>query len=189
MEAVRGLLVVWLSASLVPTALADVTQSMRQETYVAEARAGVSLLTALNAASPIREGGRIFHGYTRWFVDWRFWWHDGATGCSITSVQTTLDIKVTLPQLASTDAALSQRFSTYIAALRRHEQGHVDLAQAAAREIDAGLQRLPPMASCRVLETTANRFAHARLDAARSEERRYDRETGNGRAQGAWLER
>lgn len=187
--ALRGLLGLCPFACLVPDAGAEVTESIAYETYVAEPRGEASLLSALNRASPIREGGRIFHGYTRWYIDWRFWWQEGAAGCAITTVKTSVKVGVTLPELRSSDAALSRQFATYLRALRHHEQGHVAIAQSAARDIDSALRRLPPMASCRLLEMTANELGQGRLDAARAEEQRYDRDTGNGRTQGAWLER
>jgi len=188
-SAARGLYALSLLAVLVPDALAEVTESITEETYMADARNDNSLLAALNRASPIREGGRVFHGYTRWHIDWRYWWNASPSGCSITTVKTRVTVGMTLPALTHANDALTRRFDTYSRALRLHEQGHVSIAQKAARDIDAGIQRLPAMASCSQLEQAANRLGHARLEAARAEEQRYDRETGHGRTQGAWLER
>jgi predicted secreted Zn-dependent protease len=187
--AARGLVVLSLLVLLAPNSLAEVAESITQNTYVADARNDSSLLTALNRASPIREGGRIFHGYTRWHIDWRFWWNAGPAGCSITTVKTSLKVGLTLPALTHANAALTGRFDAYIRALRQHEQGHVAIAQAAARDIDIAIRGLPVMTSCDQLAQAANRAGHARLAAARAEEQRYDRETGHGRTQGAWLER
>ena len=188
--AVMGrLILVCLVPGLPLAAQAEVSETVEQRHYTAELRNGASLLAALNRASPIRERGRIFHGYTRWFVEWRFHWRDGADGCEISQVSTALRVTVTLPRLRTNDADATARFETYVAALETHEMGHVQVARDAARDIDAGLRTLPPSPTCGALEQAANALGHRRLEAARAVERRYDRDTGHGRTQGAWLAR
>ncbi|NTV14747.1 MAG: DUF922 domain-containing Zn-dependent protease [Desulfobulbaceae bacterium] len=48
--------------------------------YQVQAANNQSLLAALNAASPIREDGEVFHGYTEWNITWRFVWRHGSNG-------------------------------------------------------------------------------------------------------------
>jgi predicted secreted Zn-dependent protease len=149
---------------------------------------GRSLREELNAATPIREGGSLFHGHTKWHVDWHFQTMLLPSGrCGIDDVQTQLTATITLP--GPTDPAIAQnpQFLNYVAALKRHEQGHFEIGRHAALLIDQGILTLPSEDDCPRMEQAANDFAQAQLAAARDAELRYDRDTGNGRTQGAAL--
>lgn len=167
---------------------AEVNETLHTRWYEADARAHPSLGRALSQASPIRVGSTVYHGYTRWEVRWRFWWHTTADGlCHITRVQTRADGEITLPRLRHATAAQRAKFERYLGPLQAHERGHFELARQAAREIDQGIAGLPPMRDCRALEARANALGHEHLRRAQATERAYDRRTGHGRTQGAWL--
>ncbi|MBK7145393.1 MAG: DUF922 domain-containing protein [Xanthomonadales bacterium] len=56
---------------------AEVIENLDRIDYTATPRRGQTLRQALDAASPIREEGKLFHGYTKWHVRWNFrWWHE-----------------------------------------------------------------------------------------------------------------
>lgn len=187
-----GLLVatLWGLMGPVDAARAEVTEKLSYSTYTVEHKAGQSMLQVLNLASPIREGGQVFHGFTKWNVRWTLQWHFDARGeCQITGHVTALTGVITLPELFSPDAQARQTFSTYIAALRQHEMGHYQIAQLAARRIDEGLQALPMMPSCEELSRKANQLGTRLVEQARQDGFDYDRQTEHGRTQGAWLPR
>ena len=168
---------------------AGVTESLVYTRYPADASAARSLLGALNAASPIRENGQIFHAYTRWQVDWRFRWNEKPDGrCRITSVSTRLSGTIQLPALTGGRAALRERFETYLAALRVHELGHFQIGRDAAEAIDRKILALDEMPGCAALEAEANAQAHRTLEEFLRRERDYDVRTTHGKTQGAWLE-
>ncbi|MBA4246123.1 MAG: hypothetical protein C0452_19530 [Pseudomonas sp.] len=177
-----------LLLALASAAQAEVLDRLHYRYYDAHLHSGESLSQALAQASPIREQGQVFHGYTRWRVDWRFWWQEERDGrCRITLTRTRLDTEIILPRLAGGDAQQRQRFEQYLAALREHELGHYRIGQAAAAEIDAVLLDTPEYPSCNELQRQANQRANAVLQRHVQDERRYDRDTGHGRSQGAWL--
>ena len=156
--------------------------------YEVPVQPGRTLRELLNAASPIRTDGRIFHAYTHWNIHWHFRTGVRPDGrCGIDSVHTDLAVSLTLP--GPTDPALSHRgdFITYLGALERHEQGHVDIGRQTAAAIDAGILALPAQADCAQMESAANAYAEAQLEAARVTEARYDQDTAHGRTQGAVL--
>ncbi len=168
---------------------ADLAQQCTFASYEVPALKGRNLRQALNAASPFREAGQVFHAYTKWHVDWHYQTMLLPSGrCGIDSVQTQLTATITLP--GSTDPALAQspQFIAYLAALKRHEQGHYEIGRHAAILIDQGILTLASEADCAGMEQAANDFANAQLAAARDLEARYDRDTGNGRTQGAALD-
>lgn len=167
---------------------AGVSEQVEHRYYDVDQRPGETLLAALNAASPVRDGGRAFHAYTAWNVRWQFRWNAAAGGtCRITSVTTRLAVTMTLPRLRSTDALAAADFRRYYPALLLHEEGHRSLARGVAQEIDRRIEALPPMERCADLEREANRLGHELLEDARQREVEYDRSTRQGCTQGACL--
>lgn len=171
-------------------AVAEVSESLRFKYYAAEHRPGTTLLAALNASSPIRHEGRIFHGYTAWTVRWQFrWWEEADGRCRLTENQTRLAVEITLPSLSSTEAAARTAFDRYLTALKAHEMEHAKIGRSAAERIDRGILQLPEMSSCRALEAAANSLGMRLLREAVAEEKQMDQQTGHGRLQGAILPR
>ena len=174
----------WLALS----AHAEVQERLQEQYYDLQVASGESLSRTINQASPIRQNGQIYHAYTRWQVQWNFWWREQRDGrCQIDRSRTQLNATITLPRLGGGDAQQRQRFEQYLGALREHELGHYRIGQAAAAEIDAALLATPEYPSCTELQQQANRRANAVLQRHLEHERRYDRETGHGRSQGARL--
>ena len=179
----------WLAAlcTVAACAQAAVREEHTERPYAVHAQPEQSLRQALDAASPITQGGqRRFHGYTRWNVRWSFrWWREASGRCRITEVTTRLASEVQLPELRDGTPAQRQAFDRYLAALSRHEQGHVRIGQEAARAIDQGIAALPEAPDCDALERDANALGHRLLDAHTERERQYDQTTGHGATQGA----
>jgi predicted secreted Zn-dependent protease len=69
--------------------------------------------------------------------------------------------------------------------LSRHEQGHVELARAAAAEVQRRLDSLPACASAEELTAAAERTLNRTLEEFRQKERTYDQVTKHGITQGA----
>lgn len=181
----RALLLMLLATPL----QAEVRERLDYRYYDARSEQGSSLSQALSDASPIQIAGQTFHGFTRWQVEWHFWWWEQGDGrCRINRSQTDLSAEITLPRLQTGDAYQRQRFDRYLAALEGHELGHYRIGQAAAAEIDAALLGSPEYPSCAELQRQVNQRANAILQRHVQRERRYDQDTGHGRTQGAWLE-
>jgi predicted secreted Zn-dependent protease len=179
-----ALLLFWLAQP----AQAEVQEHLQEQRYDLQVASGESISRALSQASPIRQNGQIYHAYTGWKVQWNFWWREQRDGrCRIERTRTRLHTIITLPRLGGGDAQQRQRFERYLDALREHEQGHHRIGQAAAAEIDAALLATPEYPSCTELQQQANQRANAILQRHAEQERQYDRQTGHGRTQGAWL--
>ena len=185
----RLLPAVTLMALAMPS-LGDVVEKEVREYYEARQLAGMSLLDALNSASPVQERGQTFHAYTAWDIRWNFKWQTSSAGlCEIASVTTSLSVKMTLPRLSiGTQEAVAQ-FNNYFPALVAHEQGHRQIALDAATQADRSIAGLRPMTDCQVLEKEANRTGLAVLESAKLREIEYDSTTKHGCTQGACLPR
>ena len=177
-----------LALGTAPAGHAGVSEQLQHRYYEVELRPGETLLSALNASSPVRDGGRTFHAYTAWDVRWQFRWNAAPGGtCRITSVTTRLAVTMTLPRLRVAHVPVAAEFKRYFTALLLHEEGHRQLAREVAHEIDRTIEQLPPMARCGDLEREANRRGHELMEAAKQREIEYDRSTRSGCTQGACL--
>ena len=169
-------------------ALAHVVEKEVREFYDVRQSAGMSLLDALNATSPVREKGQTFHGHTAWEIRWNFRWQvSGAGLCEITSATTHVSVKMTLPRLVMSTKETNAQFQNYYPALLAHEQGHGRNAIDAAHQIDRAIAGLRPMSDCQALEREANRTGLAMLNSARQRDIEYDAKTQHGCTQGACL--
>ncbi|MDT9000780.1 DUF922 domain-containing protein [Paucibacter sp. APW11] len=163
-----------------------------EQPYPVPLQPGQRLLPALNAATPVREQGRIFHGRTRWHVRSGYRWQKETTDkgeqCRLAEVRVLLQAQIVLPELGGAPSAEQRAdFDRYLAALRVHEQGHIAIVEAAAARIDEALQSLPPAPRCEELERQARRIRDLVLEQAGREGEDYDRQTGHGCSQGACL--
>lgn len=173
---------------LAPFVRADVSQQLEQTPYIAWGASQPTLGAVLRAATPITVDGQRFIGFTRWAVNWRFLWYQHSNGrCQIRQTQTRLTAQMSLPDLRGGDRLMQAQFSTYLAALTRHEMGHYSLAQAAAQAIDQQLQATTEHANCTALQRAANSAAQGILEHYQQQENAYDRSTEHGKTQGAVL--
>lgn len=172
------------------TSSAEVSETLADSYYTANADSNRSLLSILNSSSPIRTDNHTFHGRTEWNVKWNYRWFEKPDGrCKITKVTIALTGSINLPRLVGATAAQQELFDTYLSALRVHELGHYNFGKEAADTIDRGILSLPEMSSCTVLESAANDFGYRTLDEYKEKEKQYDVSTTHGKLQGAWLDR
>jgi predicted secreted Zn-dependent protease len=145
------------------------------------------LLKALNRVSPIKEDGEVFHGHTKYNINWRFWWKSNGNRCSFTKVETTLKLKYTMPQLKSSIPDVNAVWSNWYPNLEKHEKGHGELAKKTASKIDKQLRSISPKSDCTLLEKSGNKLAHKLMDKLNKANKRYDISTNHGETQKAWL--
>jgi predicted secreted Zn-dependent protease len=146
------------------------------------------LPTELDRRSPIVYQGRKYHGYTQWWVNWQFYWHEYPTSCQITQVKTTLKVVYTLPKLLEKSAgntSLKKAFDRYYQALFNHEQNHKNHGLEAALVIKAKLENLSSFPTCQDLNHQANDLAQSLIRTYRQKDLDYDRRTEHGRLEGA----
>lgn len=172
------------------SAFGHVIEKEVREYYDVRHSASMSLLDALNSASPVHINGQTFHAYTGWDIRWNFRWKSSSAGlCEITSVTTDLSVKMTLPRLLVSTPEVAAQFKNYFPALVTHEQGHKKIALDAANQADRAIASLRPVPDCQVLEREANRSGLAVLESARRRNIDYDMTTQHGCTQGACLPR
>lgn len=178
----------WLAALAFSATHAEVVEHTNIVRYPVSVQPPQTLKQALNAATPIRENGQVFHGHTKWWVNWNFRWVRQPSGrCAITSVSVDLSTQMQLPQLVQAPAADRERFDRFLPRLTKHEEGHRDNGRAAAAEVERRITQLPEMPSCELLEATANDTGRRVVSEFNQRDRQFDDATEHGKTQGAWL--
>jgi predicted secreted Zn-dependent protease len=151
-------------------------------------RTRAQLVASLDRVAVGEPGNERFYANTHWELRWSF--RIGSTGgdCHVTSASTDLTVNMSLPRWNPPPNAardLIERWNRFSTALRRHEDGHRDIAIDAAHELARRITGTPPAGDCEKLKQSVGRRADAVLDEYRAKERRYDETTGHGRTQGA----
>ena len=177
-----------LAAALSPAAQAAVHESLDYGHYEARAQPGLAVSTALNAATPFRPGGLVFHSATAWNIDWHVLPEPTSDGrCRVGEVKVELRGEMMLPRLVGGDALQQRRFQSYLVNLREHELGHYELGREAAHRLERQFYSLAPARSCSELQATARATGATLLARYEALGDDYDLRTGHGRTQGAWL--
>ncbi|PXX42696.1 DUF922 domain-containing protein [Undibacterium pigrum] len=180
-----------LLSLLAGTALAraEVTETVNYVKYPVRHEAGTSLLKALDAASIHPEGDKKHHGHTSWDIQWRYTYDKTSDlrTCKVKSIIVTLKATITLPELSSKDDKVIAQFNNYLPALKKHELGHLQIAQEAAKKIDQGLLAQAALPSCDILKTVLNAQGMALTEEAKTQSVQYDAQTRYGKTQGAYL--
>lgn len=142
-------------------------------------------------ASAIREGLRklappgvqIRHGRTSSRFEVESSYEQGESGCSLSGLQVSVDITVSLPEWRPTPrapAALHGQWSAAIRQLTRHEAGHRMHAVEAAQELREALLRLPAEADCMRMQLRVDEAVRSAKWKLGRRDRFYDRRTEGG---------
>lgn len=145
----------------------------------------IAALRRVSYADP--SGDRFAAANTRWRLRWNLSVQPSKTGCHLLSATVELDVEMNLPRWnAPADARpdLVKRWNAFAAAVRKHEDGHRDIAIDAVRVVAERLQNVTTGRDCASLRKSLGRIAEATVREYREKEDSYDVTTLHGRAQG-----
>ncbi len=164
--------------------------SVKTTTYKVQGNSVSDLRTRMMQDGPVDEQKRHHPGYTTWRVTWTFGCDVAGGDARLERVNVRVDVKYTLPEWqkpGDADPGLVAKWQDYMAALRKHEDGHRDIGLRAGRRILELLQQSPAAESCPAAGRAANEAGQKILQSSRDEELEYDRVTRHGATQGAVL--
>jgi len=75
----------------------------------------------------------------------------------------------------------------YYAALLAHEKGHGQFGIDMAEEIERTFRKMKYSGDCEVFSASANKKAYEILEKYKRMDNQYDRQTGHGKTEGAYL--
>jgi predicted secreted Zn-dependent protease len=141
-----------------------------------------SLLASLNARGQ-------HHGRAVWKLGYKFKQRQGAGVCQVESLSTELELVMTLPRWsppAGAAASLVASWERYVAALRVHEEGHLEHGRGAERDFRAVAASLSAP-DCAALDQALRQLYASILSDYQVRDTAYDARTEHGKSQGAWL--
>ena len=127
------------------------------------------------------------YGVTRWFISWTTRWEPVGGVCRITQARVSLRTEVRLPRWEpGPDASpeLVSQWRTFVENVRSHENGHLEIAVAAAHAVERELRRVQTP-SCMNVQGAGNQAAERVVSEYRARQRAYDARLRHGAAQGA----
>ena len=115
-------------------------------------------------------------------------WHrkETAAGCILTGAEETIDIMLILPKWVDKVSASDQdqkMWDLYLTFLKRHEQGHINIALKAAREWQAELAQPISAPSCQGLDDKIKVLYNEIMQTGKEATVNYDQRTNHGLTQ------
>src|SRR5258706_13159582 len=143
-------------------AVAEPVVRLHTSYYYIDGPSATVLAAQLDQNGPPEGDGKRYAGKTRWDVQWKFRHEQQGTVCAMKDVAVAVGVAQTLPRWRGEDkgaAALKARWTRFIEALRRHEDGHKEHALKAGRQIEAAVLAVGPASNCEDLGAAANAAA------------------------------
>ena len=145
------------------------------------------LRTQMNRQGYTDASGHHWDAYTDWHVSWSYPYSVADEKCTTGPIESSVAITFTFPVWnapAGTLPEIVDKWDDYMASLEVHENGHKEIAIAAAHEVVDTLEALPAYPSCNDLEQAADGAARNVFQQYRKQEEIYDQTTDHGATQG-----
>ncbi len=134
------------------------------------------------------DDGRTYDSVTTWNLKWTYDYDCSNHTCRAGGFKTNVDITFRFPkwiQPADASQDLIAKWDTYMQHLITHENGHRDMAVAAAEQLCRDVQTLPLAESPEALDKEIQALASNEMDRLNTDEKQYDVTTIHGTTQGA----
>lgn len=154
--------------------------------YPVQGRTVERIAESLEANGPVWEG-RHAYGLARWRFTWGWRTLQEEDVCRLADVRVAVTVEITMPQWLDwhrSSPELRTHWEDFEAALLQHEYGHRDLGYHAAAEIFHALETAEAP-RCADVGPEARARARAIMRRYQSINKRFERDTGWGRTQGA----
>jgi len=166
-----------------PAAAAGGSSDVRVTYYDIYGVSAAALSAAIKSKGPNGYGG-----LTDSTISYTYKPGPSPAGCRVQTLDTELAITMTLPHWVqppgAVTPALAAQWQRYLAALRAHENGHVDLVRRTFEATRAALAAVTA-SSCAALDAEVRGRYDAMVREGRRVNEEYDRQTEHGRTQGA----
>ena len=168
----------------------NIELTRKWELYQIKGRNQYDLRKAMNAKGPVNaDTGKRFDARTDWKLGWKYKYSKNSENLyklSSHSIQVTATIH--FPEWADMKAGNPQTqrlWLVYIHSLKRHEMGHVELAQRAGKVLSERLSQLGTFNSRLEIEEAIKKKAEEITRIHQALHQDYDRRTNHGKSEGA----
>jgi predicted secreted Zn-dependent protease len=148
--------------------------------YDVQGRDRDSLSRSIRARGP-----KGFHGFASWNIGYEYTTKPNRDGCEFATVLIKVSGEILMPRLvdeASAPLPMQQQWSENYAALKRHEDGHIQHGRELALLVNERLMGLGAVPCDRVRELAQSEFERL-YENLKSRDRDYDVRTNHGRNQ------
>jgi predicted secreted Zn-dependent protease len=162
-------------------------QRIETKTYAVSGCNANDIAASLRGATNQSSAGRFEVGITSSTTRYSYRYEEQNGNCKLKGASIASDITVLLPELSNTLGISDQvmaRWQAFMAALRTHEQGHVDIILKSAGSIKATFEAQQSAAPCATLESTLKGAVQRETDVANAANDAYDTQTNHGVKQG-----
>ena len=181
----RKLLAVVTLVATATSAHATVQVDTSMKYYDVIGTTSAAILATLNSLGPLIDGKRRW-AQTLWKVTVNSYHRVDNDSCRFTSVTTTLNIEITMPQLVTKVSAQTRKwFDEKMKTLLEHEHGHRDIALGIAENIEAAYIKMRA-ATCKELTDDSNKTLDELAKKGKESQDNYDVVTKHGLKQQAW---
>lgn len=147
-----------------------------------------TLVSDVDRASPIRQNGNIYHGYTDSKLSWDFIWEQQKEYCAVISSNVKVEITITLPKLTNNQRPeIIQVWEKWYPELLNHELNHKQHAINIGEELETAISKFYQKGTCIELEKTINETGYTLIKKLQELGREYDLLTNHGETEGAKL--
>jgi predicted secreted Zn-dependent protease len=134
------------------------------------------------------DDGKVYDSETSWSWKWDCGRDAIHPDCSPDAVTVTVEIVFKYPKwvpIAAAPPSLVKKWDEYLKNLKVHENGHRDMAVAAATGFSRAVAALPPVKNCSELESKVHALGSEWMEKLNADSREYDLATKHGVKQGA----
>ena len=168
----------------------DVDLNRKWELYQIKGRTQSDLRRSMNAKGPIDpDTGKRFDARTDWKLGWEYKFEKGPEEIyRLSSYSVTVTAAIHFPEWADMETGnpkTRRLWLVYIHNLKRHEQGHVELAQRAGKVLSDRLSQLGSFKSRIEIEEAVKQKAKEVTRIHQALHQDFDRRTNHGKSQGA----
>jgi predicted secreted Zn-dependent protease len=162
-------------------------QRIETKTYAVAGCNAEDIASSLRRATTQSSAGRYEVGVTSSTTRYSYKYQEQGGSCRLNGASIVAEITVLLPELPNTQGVSQDtmaRWQGFMAALRIHEQGHVDIILKSAGVIKSTFENATQSMPCNQLETTLKGAVQRETDVANAANERYDSTTNHGVNQG-----
>jgi predicted secreted Zn-dependent protease len=165
----------------------QLTQRIEYKTYAVSGCNAEDISSSLRGSTSQSTAGRYEVGVTTSTTRYSYRFEETSGQCKLKGAAITADITVTLPELPNQQGISGDtlsRWQAFTAALRVHEQGHVDIILKSAGVIKSTFESQSQPMPCSQLETSLKGSVQKETDVANAANEAYDNSTNHGVNQG-----
>jgi predicted secreted Zn-dependent protease len=169
-------------------ASSQLNSNVRWTTYNVDGKDYSSLIRSLAVNGP-KANNKSFHGLAKWRVSYKYETKWAGKKCKFSNITLDIDGEILMPlwrDEANAPQDLRERWSRYFAALKAHEEGHIQHGKELAQRVREKFLGIGDF-ECADAATLAQKEYEGIYNNLKNRDQEYDQRTQHGATQGAFF--